>query len=148
MEENFQFAPIRLYSSARSNKKCKAIAEFMTEMFSRKFFISSQVSKEDIVKAVKKECCIIESKGGAKGSLEVSVSKTNEWGGNKDWRLVVNYCIKGNFPVAVCDLLCYQRCGEIQISEVRNASEITGEQIRHKFGLFGLDDKHGLFGKE
>ena len=31
MNTSFQFAPIRVYSGARSNKKCKAITEFLPQ---------------------------------------------------------------------------------------------------------------------
>lgn len=135
MNTSFQFAPIRVYSGARSNKKCKAITEFLTEMFDRKFFDRNNTSRESIQEVVKNECSIIDEKSSLKGRLSVSCTNTNEYNDQRDWKMVVVYVKENGEPVSVCDLLCFCNKGGILGQTVDCVSQTVGECVRKKYGI-------------
>ncbi len=135
MNASYQFAPIRIYSGAKSNKKCKAITEFIKELFDRSFYDRTYTNRDAIVEAVKKECRIIDSKGTAKGQLSVSTNNTGEYGDQRDWRMTVSYVKEGSFPISVCDILCFYSMGGILDKAVEYASQTVGEIVRKKYGM-------------
>ena len=135
MNVSFQFAPIRVYSGAKSNKKCKAITDFLTEMFNRKYYDSTYTSQEAIYAAVSKECRIIDEKSSLKGRLSVSCTNTNEHNDPRDWKMTTLYIKESGEVINVCDLLCFYNLGGILDKTVDYASQTVGECVRKKYGM-------------
>lgn len=135
MNVSYHFAPIRVYSGAKSNKKTRAITEFVKDMFDRKSYDSNYTNREAILEAVRKECELIDCKNAGKGHFSVDALNTGEWDDNRDWRLRVLYVKNKGESIQVCDILCFNTKGSILDKTVDYASQTLGECIRKKYGI-------------
>lgn len=136
MNASYQFAPIRTYSGAKSNKKTKAITEFVKQIFDRHYFDRTYTNRDAIVKAVQKECDILDAAvASSKGKLRASSTSTNERGYNDDWKLSVDYIKESGECIQVCEILCFHSLGGILDKTVDYASESYGKSIRQEMGI-------------
>ena len=136
MNTIYQFAPIRTYSGAKSNKKTKAITEFVKQLFDRHYFDRTYTNRDAIVKAVQKECDILDAAVVSSiGKLRASSTSTNEHCYNDDWKLSVDYIKESGEVIQVCEILCFHSLGGILDKAVDYASESYGKSIRQGMGI-------------
>lgn len=136
MNASYQFAPIRTYSGSKSNKKTKAITEFVKQIFDRHYFDRTYTNRDSIVKAVQKECDILDAAVvSSKGKLRASSTSTSEHGYNDDWKLSVDYIKESGEGIQVCEILCFHSLGGILDNTVDYASESYGKCIRQEMGI-------------
>lgn len=84
MNASYQFAPIRTYSGAKSNKKTKAITEFVKQLFDRHYFDRTYTNRDAIVKAVQKECDILERDDMTMEEMEADQRE-------KQWKVTIHF---------------------------------------------------------
>lgn len=136
MNAIYQFAPLRTFSGAKSNKKTKAITEFVKQLFDRQCFDITYTNRDAIVKAVQKECDILDAEVvSSRGKLRSSSTSTSEHGYNDDWKLSVDYIKESGECIQVCEILCFHSLGGILDKTVDYASDSFGKYIRQGMGI-------------
>lgn len=120
MSEMYQFAPIRVFSGAKANKKCVAITDLLTKMLNRRSYDSGVMSRDAILASVNNKCRFVNEAYKTLGNVSAKLVKNVECNDKRDWRMEVLYTKESGEAINVCSFMCFVCLGDV--SEYRNVS--------------------------